>query len=96
MLPKAETFTGITLQLITLIPPLLDEIVTATLYDGFIPVFICPLVIPFFIPPGVPVSASCTGSAPFAAQDAGYVGLSMSSGLPGTQLFAATVGLATS
>jgi hypothetical protein len=66
------------------------------LYDGFIPVFICPLVIPFFIPPGVPVSASCTGSAPFAAQDAGYVGLSISSGLPGTQLFAAEVGLATS
>ena len=50
----------------------------------------------FFYTPGVPVSASCTGSAPFAAQDAGYVGLSISSGLPGTQLFAATVGLATS
>lgn len=97
VLPKAETFTGITLQLITLAPVLIGEtVVTATLYDGFIPVFICPLVIPFFIPPGVPVSASCTGSAPFAAQDAGYVGLSISSGLPGTQLFAATLGLATS
>lgn len=96
MLPKAETFTGITLQLITLIPPLLDEIVTATLYDGFIPVFICPLVIPFFIPPGVPVSASCTGSAPFAAQDAGYVGLSISGSPYGALPFTASVGLATS
>jgi len=84
VLPKAETFTGITLQLITLAPVLIGEtVVTATLYDGFIPVFICPLVIPFLIPPAcqfqpvapgrprLPLKTPATSVSPLAADSLG-------------------------
>ena len=84
VLPKAETFTGITLQLITLAPVLIGEtVVTATLYDGFIPVFICPLVIPFLIPPAcqfqpvapgrprLPLKTPATSVSPLAAGSLG-------------------------